>query len=294
MPLFFRRRNSRHQMLERKSTEPRMEAIIAGRRHLTGVPYALPKDTSEINRLDFQHYIYRRVVRGNFLVPLDDPRMILDVGCGTGIWCHEMAQQFPAAQVVGLDLEQIKKSGGLPTMYQFVQGNILAGLPFEENTFDFVHQRLILASAIPVARWIEVFKELLRVARPGGWLELPEVGVEVQQIGPLTRQFFAWGISASEARGLDPRQIPHVCHYLTEAGGRNAGVWFVDVPMGAWAGRIGVMMQKNLSDALAGLQALYCERGATAEDFNALLKQLPEEWSACRSRMRFFIFYCQK
>ena len=40
---------------EREPTRPRLTAItLAGRRHLTSVPYALPKDASEINRLDFQ------------------------------------------------------------------------------------------------------------------------------------------------------------------------------------------------------------------------------------------------
>src|SRR5258708_40359840 len=73
-------------------------AIIAGRRHVTGVPYALPKDLAEVNRLDFQHYIYRNVLRGNFLVPLADPTAILDVAAGTGIWGKEMAQQFPQAR----------------------------------------------------------------------------------------------------------------------------------------------------------------------------------------------------
>ena len=168
-------------------------AIIAGRRHVTGVPYALPKDLAEISRLDFQHYIYKNVMRGNFLVPLDNPASILDVAAGTGAWGKEVAQQFPQARVVGLDLENIKESGLVPDNYEFVQGNLLERLPFRDEVFDFVHQRLVLASAIPFERWMDVFKELLRVTRPGGWLELPEVGVEVSPLGPLTRHFFEWG-----------------------------------------------------------------------------------------------------
>jgi SAM-dependent methyltransferase len=144
--------------------------MIAGRRHVTGVPYALPKDLAEVSRLDFQHYIYRNVLRGNFLVPLTDPTAILDVAAGTGIWGKEMAQQFPQARVVGLDLEDIKASGPIPANYQFVQGNLLDGLPFVANSFDFVHQRLILASAdgcLPGTPAGDAPRRLDRVAR--GW-----------------------------------------------------------------------------------------------------------------------------
>jgi ubiquinone/menaquinone biosynthesis C-methylase UbiE len=288
----FRRR--RHKASE-PSTAPRLvAAVIAGRRHLTNVPYALPKDAQEVNRLDFQHYIYRHVLRGNFLVPLSQPSAILDVACGTGVWGKEMAQQFPNTRIVGFDLEDIKASGPLPHNYEFVRGNLLNGLPFADNSFDCVHQRLVLASAVPFSRWMDVFKELLRVVRPGGWLELPEVGVEVNPLGPLTRQFFEWGIDASRPRGLYPREIPNIGNYLREAGGVHVGMRSHDVPMGAWGGRLGTMMQTNLLSALGGLKALYTERGASEADFDALLHQLPDEWKALKSHLRFFVFWCQK
>ncbi len=176
----FRRRKARNPTGEagkqpgvRQATTPCVSAaMIAGRRHVTGVPYALPKDEKEVNRLDFQHYIYRNVLRGNFLVPLDNPASILDVAAGTGIWGKEIAQQFPLARVVGLDLENLKASGSVPANYEFVRGNLLERLPFRDDAFDFVHQRLVLASAVPFERWMDVFRELLRVTRPGGWLEL--------------------------------------------------------------------------------------------------------------------------
>jgi SAM-dependent methyltransferase len=293
MRLLFRRK--RQRATPPPPTSRKYRAVtIAGRRHLADVPYALPKDLNEVNRLDFQHYIYRQVLHGNFLVPIRSPQAILDVGCGTGIWCREIATQFPQARVYGLDLENIKDSVPLPPNYQFVQGDILEGLAFAANTFDFVHQRLILASAIPVARWLDVCRELLRVARPGGWLELPEVGVQMHNMGPLTQQFFAWGISASEPRGLDPRQIPHLDSVLREAGGRNVGLWWVDVPMYKQGNRIGLMMQMNLTNAFGALKGLYAARGESEAEFDNLLRKLPFEWETYRSSLRFFVFSCQK
>ena len=77
----------------------------AGRRFLEG-SYLLPKDSTEINRLDFQHYLLRQALKGNYLAPIRDPGYILDVGAGTGRWGREMAMCFPASHVMGIDLEQ--------------------------------------------------------------------------------------------------------------------------------------------------------------------------------------------
>lgn len=57
------------------------------------IPYALPNNPQEVNRLDFQHYMLRYVLEANYLAPLvpEQVNMMLDVGCGTGRWISEMA-----------------------------------------------------------------------------------------------------------------------------------------------------------------------------------------------------------
>jgi ubiquinone/menaquinone biosynthesis C-methylase UbiE len=289
------RRESRPLAVQRGRREsgPARAVMLAGRRHLQGVPYALPKDLEEVNRLDFQHYLLRQVLRGNHLAPIEAPRAILDVGSGTGCWCRDLAAQFPAAQVYGVDLEQVKTSGPVPLPYHFLRANVLEGLPFAEGTFDFVHQRLLVA-AIPAANWPGVLAELYRVTRPGGWIELVECGVEGQNLGPLTQQFFAWGLEAGQARGLDARIVPTLGQLLLATGARNLGTKAIEIPLGEWGGRIGKMMKQDLLSALAGLKALYTQRGATGEDFETLLQELPGEWEHFQSTLRFFIFYGQK
>lgn len=50
----------------------------------------------EIKRLDIQHVILKVLLGGrNWFAPLNRlplkrPRNILDIGCGTGLWCKEM------------------------------------------------------------------------------------------------------------------------------------------------------------------------------------------------------------
>src|SRR5579872_6362205 len=75
-----------------------------GRAYTAGVPYALPSDLDETNRLDFQHFVLRQAFKGNFPAPIGTPTDILDVGAGTGRWAKEMAVVFSNASVVGLDI----------------------------------------------------------------------------------------------------------------------------------------------------------------------------------------------
>jgi SAM-dependent methyltransferase len=126
------------------------------RRHRADAPYLLPKDMQEVNRLDYQQYIFRRILQGNCFAPVRDLLQqggtILDVGCGTGRWGYEIALAYPRVQVTGFDLEPVIRTGSTPLNAHFVQGNLLHGLPFPAHHFNYVHQRLLVA-AIPVDRW---------------------------------------------------------------------------------------------------------------------------------------------
>jgi hypothetical protein len=37
-----------------------MTRTVGGRTHVRGIPYVLPRDLEEMNRLDFQHYVLRQ------------------------------------------------------------------------------------------------------------------------------------------------------------------------------------------------------------------------------------------
>ena len=101
---------SRSESSASTAVAPRAASLLterAGRSHVRGLPYVLPKDDTEMNRLDFQHYMLRYALRGNYAAPIaanGAPKAILDVGSGTGRWAREMAMTFPDANVIGLDI----------------------------------------------------------------------------------------------------------------------------------------------------------------------------------------------
>src|SRR5262245_31505645 len=146
-------------------------------------PYLFPRHPAEGDRLDVQHYALLLSAGSNYLAPIGTPRRVLDSGSGTGQWAHDLCREFPDAVVAGVDLQPGKPDG--PPNFRFVQAALLDGLPFSDGQFDFVHQRL-LALGVPLASWGGVIAELVRVTRPGGWIELVEMDWGVEPAGPAS------------------------------------------------------------------------------------------------------------
>jgi SAM-dependent methyltransferase len=266
------------------------------RRYLENQPYLLPKDLKEVNRLDFQHYVLRALLKGNYLAPIKNPRQILDVGCGTGQWAYEIAGEYPQALVVGLDLEEAKNPVSAPDNYRFVQGDVLKELPFGENTFDFVHQRLLLA-AIPAPAWPEVVKELVRVTAPGGWIELVEGSTTLAPMGPVTQQLMGLVQKLAALRGLDigSTVVESLDGYLREAGLVRVERRVIDAPVGEWGGRVGALLALDIREAWTALSGAIAGRfQIPLQEIPALLEAMGREWEKYRTRARFVVAYGQK
>lgn len=84
----------------------------------------------------------------------------LDVGTGTGAGARVLADRFPQAEVIGVDVSagMLEEARRLSPGLSFVEGDA-ASLPFENESFDLVAN----ANMIPFP------DEVARVLRPGGW-----------------------------------------------------------------------------------------------------------------------------
>lgn len=280
-----------------------------GRQLIQGVPYALPKDVGESNRLDLQHYIVRYALRSNYLAPLGTgagqvvPREILDVGTGTGHWARELAVTFPQANVVGTDIvpppvdvqsEQSLLPDQRPANYTFVPGNVLEGLPFNDASFDFTHMRLLYAG-IPKVQWPSVVADLVRVTRPGGWVELLEGGLwehDPRRPAPATDQVNAWVTQIWASRKLDIDVATRLGSMLFDAGLAQVHFFRIPIPVGLQSGELGALaklMETNSIAALKGVGALVVPTGlANVEDYQRTLAAMNSEW---RQQPIFFPYY---
>lgn len=275
--------------------------FFGGRRYLNDVSYFLPKDTTEISRLDFQHYLLRYALQGNYAAPIGHPKSILDVGCGTGRWAMEMARQFPEANVIGIDLlpppseeqaQQNAMTDPRPENYVYMQGNALDGLPFPDGTFDFVHQRLLVAG-IPLARWPGEVRDLVRVTRPGGWVELVEA---IPASGsPAMNQLREWLVGVGLPRGVDIRTTGKIGEYLQAAGARNIEYRELNIVLGKAGGRVGQMMETNYFSLHEGIRGVALAQGlATAEAFDTTMQRARQDIARGRYVWPYFLAYGQR
>lgn len=298
MGWFSRKKSGSGSILVKDRPKPGALRAIFGRTYLDDSPYMLPKDMSEANRLDFQHYMLRYALKGNYATPLMSPRTILDVGTGTGRWATEMAALFPQANVFGVDLvpppvDANAAPDSRPDNYVFVPGNVLDRLPFDDQSFDFVHQRLLIY-AIPAHRWPDALSELYRVTAPGGWIELLEGGY-LRNMGPLTTRSMEWMAEIGRRRGIDQSSSSKLDQLLSDIGMRQVKSHRIDVPMGQWGGRIGQLMATDANAGNRSMRSIALDQlQISPEEYDRVAKALPEEWEQYHTVVPFYIAYGQK
>jgi SAM-dependent methyltransferase len=259
-----------------------------------GAPYIFPKHPSEVDRLDVQHYALRETLGGNFLAPVEDPGRILDVGGGSGRWGLDVCEQFPAAVVVGYDLVAAQRVKA--PRHHWVRGNVLQGLPFDDDLFDFTHQRLLLAG-VPLSRWPAVVQDLVRVTRPGGWVELVEPPFEIEREGPANRRLRTLTTELSGSMGLDSTRVvfDSVDRYLRDAGLEDVVRREVPVRVGEWGGQVGSLMVSNFRAAYTRLCITLEKRSMiSAEEGADLIRRAQDEWEHNRMLWTFAIAYGEK
>ena len=106
-----------------------------------------------------------------------DPRFILDVGCGTGVFSERLKKRYPKATIVGLDvsfnmLKGAKERHTWRNKWPLI-GADMQHIPFAEGTFDliFANQVIHWSTEIPA-----VVRELSRVLRISGCVMFSTLG----------------------------------------------------------------------------------------------------------------------
>jgi len=188
-----------------------------------------------------------------------------------------MARAFPRALVTGLDIVPPPADDAAtgtydpanrPANYTFQQGNIFESLPFDHGTFDFVHMRLVYAGT-PVDRWQPLVNELIRVTKPGGYVELVE-GYVLLGAGPATTMIQNAAIELSKRRGIDVTYGKTIGLLLTQGGLRDVKTHEVHIPVGRQHGRLGMLAEKDILSVFKALgTAAVANDILDAEDFQA-------------------------
>nr|CAG8572005.1 13318_t:CDS:2 [Entrophospora candida] len=229
--------------------------FIDGRRfHNENSRYWFPNDKKEVDRLNMQHYLFRYAWQGNFSSPMGERLSnggvrVLDVGCGSGSWIIDMATNYPNSTFVGVDISPIFQSSlkdhPALTNIGFIKHNVLEGLPFPENTFDYVYQRF-LSTAFTPSEWVRDINELVRVTNPNGWIELMEIKFFMEKKGPATKSLAEAFFLFARSRNVSLKNRPDLKKILEDTN-QMTDVRRIEkcTPVGKWGGRVGELLALN-------------------------------------------------
>ncbi|KIW43922.1 hypothetical protein, variant [Exophiala oligosperma] len=176
-----------------------------------------------------------------FLSPVDESnlRAVADIGTGRGYWAEGVADRFPDAQVVGMDLTPHARNILPNCSFMLADATEDWVLDDPSMKFDLVHIRSLFGG---VRDWAALYKNCFDNMRSGGWIEQLEIEIDAQ---------------TQDASTPPDSHIKALCEYtrshLSVAAGRDFDISFsmkqmiedagfvdvqekrINIPLGPWS-----------------------------------------------------------
>lgn len=149
-----------------------------------------------------------------------------------------------------------------------------------EGKFKLVNQRHMIA-ALRKEEWGKSFQEIYRVLKPGGWVQLGEVGY--WRAGPETEKFDAMTNAVAQAKGLVIDCVAHIPDLLRQAGFTRISVEPTVIPLGCNGGQLAADARKNWMAVFRGLKTPILKGGgfgyvSSEAEFDGMADRMENEW----------------
>jgi SAM-dependent methyltransferase len=195
-----------------------------------------PDDEKAQDVQDLSHHVWSLSLKGElYFAPVKNPRAILDLGTGTGIWVIDVADHHPEAEVEGIDVSPIQPTW-VPPNSQFILEDFNSEWA-APNKYDFIHARELLGS---VPDWISMYRKVYNALKPGGWFDQAEPCLLFRSDHSEIEDDHAYSlwnkvmIDAGKKAGMEFNVGPKIKDRLTDAGFVNVRVRSEKWPVGRW------------------------------------------------------------
>ncbi|MCJ1253639.1 Secondary metabolism regulator lae1 [Lignoscripta atroalba] len=203
--------------------------------------YMYPCDEQEKDRMDIFHKLFL-VARNESLhqaplIPNYDGPRILDLGTGTGIWAIDMADKYPTAEVVGLDLVNIQPERIPPNLRFRIPRDYESPWSLGEDSWDLIHLRMAYGS---VSSWPEIYQKVFQHLKPGyGHFEQVEIDLRPRcddntlPYKPII-QWYEWLEDATNRASRSVRYLQDTPQMLQAQGFVDIEEIVIRLPINSW------------------------------------------------------------
>ena len=201
----------------------------------------------------------------------------------------DVADQFPSAEVTGIDISPIQPAW-VPPNLRFEIDDAQLPWTYPPDHFDFVHIRNLHGA---ISDWPSLYREAFRCTQPGGYLEHVEFNIRtLSDIAPEDHIYFRWNAlfaEAGERMGRTFQIYDQMRGHIADAGYVDVVTHMWKVPIGGWAKNprlknVGLYTLMFLDQSVEGF-ALYMLKNVMGWEFveiQVLIAQIREAWRQWR------------
>ncbi|KAI1384529.1 S-adenosyl-L-methionine-dependent methyltransferase [Hypoxylon trugodes] len=262
--------------------------------------YILEGHEGELQRLADQHDVLT-YASDNKLVfaPVDfsQPGLrILDSGCADGLWLRRLQASLGAQhEYIGTDINpKFFPKQAQPGITLQVQ-SITQDWPEDwTSTFDYVHQRSTLIGAGKVSTVEECIERLVKLVKPGGWIEFFESDLnQVRPNGPVMDQLMDVTKTLFDMLGVGYGYTARIRPALEKAGLIDIQEVTIDAVYGAGCDDPEIVGKGMTSMTSAG-NAIYKAAKGESDSLKEFTEELHEELAARGGRLPCKVVWARK
>ncbi|CAG8464042.1 1569_t:CDS:2 [Scutellospora calospora] len=256
----------------------------------------------EIERLQRQHWFFKRIWQSNYSAPVEEKlkaggAKVLDIGCGPGTWTIEMSEMYEQSTFTGVDFVSAFSKEMEPENVKFIQANILDGLPFLDDTFDFVHMGLLVTAFTATEFNEKVIPEIVRVTKQGGWIEFMESDIHYFNEGPTTMRLTNALTSFMKSKKILEPLNSYIPQSMEDNDKIQKGIQTEEKTcfVGSWAGDLGKMAVEDISNGWTAIKApLSKAMKLKSQEYNELVVTFTKEVEQNKNSFKTWRFFAQK